>query len=165
MMKSANITSAGDPMMDLVHERRAGMDRREEATVPWSRYWLLGRRRHGRRWGERENIYVDRYSGWDWFLVAGVLTLSLLDMVFTLIHLQAGGTEANPVMAWALEWGGHGGFKAVKIATTVIGLLVLLVHVRFKRVRTLLAFAFLVYGAVFLFHIYLTWMRVAATAV
>ncbi|HEX5136771.1 MAG TPA: DUF5658 family protein [Planctomycetota bacterium] len=149
-------------MMDLVHERRAGIDRRERATGLFSRHWLVGRRKTGRRDGEAANIYVDRYSAWDWVLVLGVLGLSLLDMVFTLVHLEAGGTEANPVMAWALEWGGHDGFKAVKIATTVIGLLVLLVHVRFRRVRALLTVAFLVYAAVFAFHIYLTWMRMSA---
>jgi len=86
-------------------------------------------------------------------------------MVFTLLHLDAGGTEANPVMAWALEWGGHGAFKAVKIATTILGLVVLLVHVRFRRVRTLLTVAFLVYSGVFAFHIYLIWMRMAAHAI
>jgi hypothetical protein len=152
-------------MMDLVHERRAGVDRRNQATGLLSRYWLIGSRKAGRRTGERENIYVDRYGGWDWVLVVGVLALSLCDMVFTLFHLQAGGTEANPVMAWTLEWGGHGGFKAVKIATTIVGLLVLLVHVRFRRVRTLLSLAFLVYASVFGFHLYLTWLRYAATVV
>jgi len=162
-MKSANMTS--HEMMDLVHERRTGIDRRERSTGVLSRHWLIGRRREGRRTGERSNIYVDRYSAWDWTLVIGVLTLSLLDMVFTLVHLNAGGTEANPVMAWALEWGGHGGFKAVKIATTIVGLAVLLVHVRFRRVRALLTVAFLVYAGVFCFHIYLTWIRFAATAV
>ncbi len=163
-MKSANMGPAPD-MMDLVHERRIGIDRREQATGLVSRHWLLGRRRVGRRDGERSNIYVDRYGAWDWVLVVGVLGLSLLDMVFTIVHLNAGGTEANPVMAWALEWGGHGAFKAVKIATTVIGLLVLLVHVRFRRVRTLLAVAFLVYVGVFAFHLYLSWMRMAAEVV
>jgi hypothetical protein len=162
-MESANMCPDG--MMDLVHERRTGIDRRERATGFFSRHWLIGKRKIGRRSGETSNIYVDRYSALDWTLVLGVLTLSLLDMVFTLFHLDAGGTEANPVMAWALEWGGHDGFKAVKIATTVIGLLVLLVHVRFRRVRALLSVAFLVYAGVFAFHIYLTWMRMAAHSV
>jgi len=158
--------NAADPaMMDLVHERRTGIDRRERSTGVFSRHWLTGRRRDGRRTGERDNIYVDRYGLWDWVLVVGVLSLSLLDMVFTLIHLNAGGTEANPVMAWALAWGGHGAFKAVKIFTTVAGLLVLLVHVRFRRVRTLLSIAFLVYAGVFVFHLYLSWMRMSADAV
>ena len=141
-----------------------GIDRRERSTGIVSRFWLFGKRRHGRRVDERDNIYVDRYTLADWVLVGGILVLSLLDMVFTLIHLQAGGTEANPVMAWTLEWGGHGGFKAVKIATTLIGLFVLLVHVRFRRVRTLLSLAFLVYAGVFVFHLYLSWLRMAPFA-
>ncbi len=164
-MNSANMDVAEPAMMDLVHERRTGIDRRERATGFLSRHWLTGRRRVGRRDGERDNIYVDRYGTWDWVLVGGVLGLSLLDMVFTLIHLNAGGTEANPVMAWALAWGGHGAFKAVKTITTVVGLLVLLVHVRFRRVRTLLSIAFLVYAGVFVFHLYLSWIRMAAETV
>lgn len=164
-MNSANMTPAERDMMDLVHERRTGIDRRERATGVLSRHWLIGRRKVGRRDGERDNIYVDRYGSWDWVLVGGVLGLSLLDMVFTLIHLQAGGTEANPVMAWALAWGGHDAFKVVKVATTVLGLVVLLVHVRFRRVRALLAVAFVVYAGVFAFHLYLTWLRMAAEAV
>ena len=159
-MKSENMTPAD--MMDLVHERRTGTDRRERATGVVSRFWLLGRRKVGRRDGERDNIYVDRYGVWDWILVAGVLSLSLADMVFTLIHLNAGGTEANPVMAWTLELGGHGAFKVVKIVTTLVGLAVLLVHVRFRRVRALLSVAFLVYAGVFAFHLYLTWLRISA---
>jgi hypothetical protein len=162
-MESANMSAKNPPsMMDLVYERRTGVDRREQATGVLNRYWLVGRRRLGRRAGESRNIYVDKYGTWDWVLVLGVLVLSLLDMVFTILHLNAGGTEANPVMAWALALGGHGAFKVVKIATTVLGLGVLLVHVRFKRVRTLLAIAFLVYAGVFVFHIYLTWMRMSA---
>jgi len=150
------------PMMDLVYERRAGLDRRARATGLFSRHWLIGRRKDGRRAGEQDNIYVDRYGGWDWALVGGILVLSLLDMVFTLIHLNAGGTEANPVMAWTLAWGGHSGFRAVKVTTTIVGLLVLLLHVRFRRVRWLLALAFLIYAGVFIFHIYLSWLRMAA---
>jgi len=140
-------------------ERRSGFDRREGPTRVWSRYWLVGKRRRGRRAGEAQNIYVDRYSWGELSLVVGVLFLSAFDLVLTLVHLNAGGTEANPFMAFVLEIGGHGGFAWVKAITTVIGLLILLVHVRFRRVKNLLLFAFLVYAGVFVFHIYLSWLR------
>ncbi|MHC4550377.1 MAG: DUF5658 family protein [Planctomycetota bacterium] len=158
MSNSANISGdsgADAPLLD----RRAGIDRRETSTRFFSRYWLLGRRKLGRRTGEDDNIYVDRYTHGEWFLVAGILLLSVLDMVFTILHLNAGGTEANPVMAWTLAWGGQHAFKIIKLVTTLAGLFVLLVHVRFRRVRTLLALAFAVYASVFVFHLYLVWLR------
>jgi len=162
LLKLLNIFGNDSANAEGPDERRGPDDRRERPTRPFSRYWLRGRRRAGRRDDESANIYVDRYTGGELFLVLGVLVLSLLDMAFTLFHLNAGGTEANPVMDFALQVGGHFGFKVVKILTTVLGLLVLLVHVRFKRVRTLLTFAFVVYSALFLFHLYITWLRFSA---
>ena len=150
------------PQAAAAAERRAGFDRRGDGTRFVSRYWLIGRRKRGRRVGEAQNLYVDRYSKAEWVLVIGILVLSVLDMVFTILHLKAGGTEANPVMAWALEWGGQRAFEIVKLASTFLGLFVLLVHVRFRRVKTLLAFAFAVYASVFVFHLYLIWLRAAA---
>ena len=121
----------------------AGKAKGGGATGLVSRYWLFGRRKMGRRDGEVGDIYVDRYTVKEWLLVGGILVLSILDMVFTLIHLDAGGTEANPIMAWTLEWGGQNGFKTVKLVTTLLGLFFLLVHVRFKRVKSLLGAAFM----------------------
>ncbi len=142
-----------------------GPDRRTRPTPIFSRYWLTGRRRGGRRAEEGRNIYVDRYDLRDYLLVGGVLLFSLLDMIYTLIHLNAGGTEANPVMAWTLDWGGDTAFKAVKVVTTLVGLSVLLLHVRFRRVRTLLALTLALYMGVFVFHLYLAHLRDAATLV
>jgi len=139
--------------------RRRGQDRRRRATPFFSRYWLVGRRRGGRREDESGDIYVDRYSRGEWLLAGGILLLSVLDMIFTLVHLDAGGTEANPVMAFTLAQGGYALFKVVKLATTVLGLAVLLVHVRFRRVKGLLIFAFVLYAGLFLFHIYLVALR------
>jgi hypothetical protein len=148
------------PSQDDSSDRRI-VDRRTQPTPIFSRYWLKGRRRGARRDGEGSNIYVDKYSITEVLLVFGILVLSVLDMYFTLVHLDAGGTEANPVMAAFLEWGGYPLFKFVKLATTFLGLGILLVHVRFKKVRTLLGFAFLIYFGVFIFHIYLAFMRAA----
>ena len=138
--------------------RRSDWDRRERPTPFLSRYWLFGRRRSGRRDDEQENIYVDKYGKGELFLVFGVLVLSVLDMVFTLFHLNAGGAEANPIMAWTLDVGGHAFFKFVKLLTTFLGLFVLLVHVRFRRVKALLTFTFILYSALFVFHLYLVYL-------
>ncbi len=142
-----------------VREQRQPSERRQRPTTLFSRYWLFGRRRGGRRDDESDNIYVDRYSTTEWLLVAGILVLSVLDMYFTLVHLDHGGAEANPVMAATLTWGGTSLFKIVKLVTTFVGLGVLLVHIRFRRVKTLLSFAFLLYAGVFVFHMYLAFLR------
>ena len=150
---------SGNILADPPNPARADIDRRAKPTAPVSRYWLFGRRRAGRRDGEADNIYVDRYTRGEWFLIVGVLILSLLDMVFTIIHLNAGGTEANPVMAWILDVGGHSLFIAAKLFSTVVGLLVLLVHVRVRRVHGLLVLAFLLYSGILFFHLYLAHHR------
>ena len=139
--------------------RRTDWDRRGRPTPFLSRYWLFGRRRAGRRVDERENIYVDKYGKGELFLIFGVLVLSVLDMVFTILHLNAGGAEANPIMAWTLDVGGQSFFQFVKLLTTFLGLFVLLVHVRFRRVKALLTFTFLLYSALFVFHLYLVYLR------
>ncbi|MHC4932916.1 MAG: DUF5658 family protein [Planctomycetota bacterium] len=140
--------------------RRNRGDRRLRPTPVLSRYWFVGRRKRGRRAGEGENIYVDRYTALELFLILGILVLSLLDMVFTLIHLEAGGTEANPLMAWTLAWGGNPAFTSVKLVSTLLGLFVLLIHVRFRRVKTLLGVAFTLYAGILLFHTYLSFVRI-----
>jgi len=136
-------------------------DRRVQPTRPFSRYMFFGRRRGGRRVSEAVNIYVDRYSKQEWILALGVVILSMIDLVFTLVHLDAGGREANPVMAWFLDWGGVDAFTVAKTLFTLIGVCVLLLHARFQRVRTLFRLAFGLYGLLFFFHLYVMYVRVA----
>lgn len=134
-------------------DRRGFPDRRSRATPLLSRYWLVGRRRGGRREEESRNLYVDRYAPAEWGLAAAILALSCADLWLTLRHLARGGSEANPLMAWLLEFGA-GTFAFVKIATTVAGLFILLLHVRFRRVRGLLTFAAGLYAALMVWHAY-----------
>jgi hypothetical protein len=142
-------------------KRQDGTDRRGRPTRLLSRYSFVGRRRGGRRTEENRNVYVDRFAGTEWALAIGIFALSMLDLVFTLVHLDAGGKEANPVMDWFLTWGGTDAFSIAKVLFTVIGLLVLLVHVRFDRVRSLMRFALGLYALLFLFHLYVMYVRVA----
>ena len=94
-------------------------------------------------------------------LALGFVILSLLDLVFTLLHLEAGGREANPVMAWFLDWGGVSAFTVAKILFTLVGVCVLMLHARFSRVGALFRVAFATYGLLFLFHLYVIYVRVA----
>lgn len=122
---------------------------------------FFGRRRGGRRNGESANIYVDRYSAREWLLALGVVVLSGLDMLFTLLHLEAGGREINPIMAWFLHWGGVDAFAVAKSLFTLVGVCVLLLHARFHRVNTLFRVAVTLYGLLFLFHLYVMYVRMA----
>ena len=136
-------------------ERRGRADRRRSPTPAISRYWLRGRRRGARRDHERDGIYVDRYQPGEWVLVLGILVLSIADLTLTLLYVQAGGEEANPLMAWALSHGRHV-FAAVKMGITAIGVIVLLLHIKFTRVRRCVQLVFLAYCVLMLYH---TWLR------
>ena len=130
-----------------------GPDRRKRPTPMLSRYWLTGRRRGGRRAGERGSIYVDRYTREEVSLTAWILLASALDLVLTLRHLSAGGGEANPAMNWALELGGSAAFAATKVVVTVGAVFFLLLHARFRGTRAGLWGLSLVYVAVLLYHV------------
>ena len=135
-------------------DRRLPVERRAHPTPVVSRYWLRGRRLGGRRTGERREIYVDCYRVTEWVLVLGILALSALDYVLTLIHLEAGGREVNPLMVYLVESGGLV-FGVVKLGMTVVGLLVLLIHVRFRWARFFLNLALGVYALLLIYHLYL----------
>jgi len=132
-------------------ERRDRRDRRQQPTSAFSRWWLVGRRRGGRRGVESDGIYVDRYRPGEWVLVLGILVLSIADMVLTLLYIQAGGEEANPIMAWALSHGRHA-FAFAKMGITSMGIVVLLVHIRFTRVRRCVQAIFVAYCVLMLYH-------------
>lgn len=136
-------------------ERRSGDDRRYRPTSLLDS--LLGRhrrRRAGRRAGEQQNNYVDVYHRQDAFLLLGIFVLNVFDAFFTLVWLQKGGTEGNPLMD-ALIQAGDGIFLLQKCFVVGVWLLVLMVHKNFRMARigmwTLLGF----YGAVLLYHFYL----------
>ena len=144
---NSNVTPSKEPLSDL----RSLADRREKPTPFLSRFWLIGRRRGGRRTGEDINIYIDRYTSYEWLIVIGVLVLSIADLVLSLTHLSSGGAEANPIMAFVYK-GGSVAFCTIKMTVTVLCLSLLLIHIRFRRIHFLLAFAFFLYAGVFVYH-------------
>lgn len=131
---------------------RGRPDRRRRPTPMFSRYWLAGRRHGGRRRGEIERIYVDAYTRSEIMVVLGLLGLSAIDLLLTQNHVSAGGTEANPLMAWVLREGGVPGFTIAKVALTLIATAVLLLHVRFRLARRALQVLLVVYLCVMVWH-------------
>jgi hypothetical protein len=140
--------------------RKTRLDRRLRATPILSRFWLLGRRKHagrGRRSSDRQDeVYVDRYSNYEWGLAVSVVLLSLADLALTLTYLSLGGEERNPIMAAFLEHS-EASFIAVKFGVTVLGALFLLVHVKFRRVRKALIGLVIAYVGLIVYHL-VTWV-------
>ncbi|MEM9378778.1 MAG: DUF5658 family protein [Planctomycetota bacterium] len=133
---------------------RVGRDRRRRPTPMLSRYWLRGRRRSGgRRAGEDANVYVDRYSRGETLALLWLVSASILDLVLTLAHIDAGGGEANPVMGWFLTRFGTLGFVVSKLGITAAAGLFLLVHCRFRGSFRGLCLLGVMYAGVLGYHV------------
>lgn len=139
-------------------ERRVTLDRRLERTRLWSAYLIHGRRSRGRRQGENENIYVDRYQPKDILLAVTILVLNILDAILT-IHYVGDDLqrEANPFARYLLELG-YGWFIFGKAVVVALCILFLAVHKNFRLVRPALLFLLAFYGLLLCYHLYLQWV-------
>jgi hypothetical protein len=104
---------------DKCEDRRRLQDRRQRPTSFLGSLRLRGRRKGFRRQDEAEKKYVDCPSG-----------ESTLDAFFTLMHVQEGGGELNPLMEVLLSRG-VSPFMRVKMTLTIIGCSLLAVHQNF----------------------------------
>jgi len=112
-----------------------GPDRRREPTQRLSRYSFFGGRRSSvRRQEEREGTFVDHYGLRLWCLVLWVVLMNLADSFFTLVHLQSGGIELNPVAQELLELG-RSNFVFTKSLLIGLALTVLVIHKNFFLAR------------------------------
>ena len=159
MSMSADLPSFGslDTAAGAASRRsdRRGPDRRRRPTGPFSRYALFGGRRAGDRRRENDtNIYVDRYEPSVALMLILIGVLCAADAVLTLLHLQRGGEEANPLMAQLIDCGPQT-FVLVKCAITNLGLLVLCLHKNFRFVRPIITSLLAIYGLLLAYHAYL----------
>ncbi len=87
-------------------ERRTVPDRRLLPTSPWAALVSSGQRALNRRTNEHEQEYfVDTYSAQTLFQIVLLLALSIVDAAITLLLIQTGCEEINPVMSHLLEYG------------------------------------------------------------
>jgi Domain of unknown function (DUF5658) len=143
-----------DTSVDLSGERRyKGGDRRKRPTSPFSRYAFIGRRSAARRSGEGTNIYVDRYSGRVMAVLLLIAGLCILDALFTLLYLQRGGGEMNPLMDAAIQ-AGVIPFIVIKCGLTFAGITFLCLHKNFRFVRVIMASVLVLYVALMVYHYY-----------
>ncbi len=123
-------------------DRRKNTDRRKSPTRPFSKYIIKGKRRHARRSGEDQNIYVDRYDAKYLALILSILVLCVFDAYFTLKIIHYGGEELNPLMIKFLDKFPEISLS-LKYVVTVISLTIILVHKNFVLFRKVKAYIFL----------------------
>jgi len=119
-------------------DRRVFKDRRKQPTPGLSRFTLWGRRRTFRREEDRSRGgYVDRYGSGLLFLLVLVVGLNVLDVLFTMMILDNGGYEINPVVRSVIQVYGDG-FWIWKFAIVSVPLILLCLHSKFRMVLTII---------------------------
>jgi len=125
------INTLSDSCDGLDRERRCGMDRRQTNRADIRYYLINGRRESARREEDQTRIFFfDRYNQRIFAAITAILMLSIFDALLTLILIERGSTELNPVMAYFLEYGPLP-FIISKYLLTSFGVVVLLI---FKNV-------------------------------
>ena len=102
----------------------------------------------------REGTFVDLYGPRLWLLILWVALMNVGDSHFTLVHLQAGGIELNPVADFLLGTG-RATFVLVKSVLIALALIVLSVHKNFFLARIGLWTAAGTYTALVGYHLLL----------
>ena len=86
--------------------------------------FFRSRRRTTRRDSEAEPLYTDWHHPWLFFLATGTMLLSVMDAFFTLLLLERGAIEINPIMAIVIGKGALV-FAVTKMLLTGLGILML----------------------------------------
>jgi hypothetical protein len=137
------------------YNKRILSDRRKQPTQGLSRYTFFGRRRKFRRETDQEKGgYTDRYSAGLFFVLILIIGLNILDSFLTMIILDQGGWEVNPIVGCVIQQCGDK-FWIWKFAIVSISLILLCLHSNFGRVRALINTVGFVYVAVVLYQIFL----------
>ena len=109
---------------ERLSEKRTVGDRRR---VDWRTVmfgFLRSRRRDLRRNADADVIFTDWHHPWLFFLAVGTMLLSCTDAFLTVVLLDLGMIEANPLMELLLGYG-TALFAATKMAITGFGILTL----------------------------------------
>ena len=110
----------------LEYKQRCRFDRRKARVSIFSRHWLTGRRKAVRREPDRQKSYqIDTYGPKTLAAILIIITLSILDALFTLFLISHGATEVNPIMAYFLDMG-PSVFIAAKYVLTAVCLILIL---------------------------------------
>jgi hypothetical protein len=136
-------------------DRRVLQDRRKKPTPGLSRFTLWGQRRTFRREDDKKRGgYVDRYGPGLLFLIILVVGFNVLDALFTIMIMDNGGRELNPVVRSAIEIY-RDKFWVWKFAIVTVPLILLCLHSKFRFTRTLILGITIIYIGAVLYEAFL----------
>jgi len=108
-------------------------------------------RREGGRRDTDHSSYVDRYTKRDVALLMTIFLLNVGDALLTMMWLERGGREANPVMDFFLDIGPTA-FLVQKCLVVGFWLVILLAHKNFRFARLGLYASLVVYAMLMIIH-------------
>ena len=112
-----------EALTEQIQGRRMRTKRRQFGWRTVMYGFLRSRRRRPRRHGD-DVLFLDWHHPWLFFLSVGTMILSAVDAFITIELLNRGMFEANPAMAWVLQYGTNA-FAASKLSLTGLGILTL----------------------------------------
>jgi hypothetical protein len=130
-------------------DRRAA-DRRDTPTRLLPRLSTPARREGGRRDTDHSS-YVDRYTKRDVALLLTIFLMNVGDALLTMMWLERGGREANPVMDFFLDIGPTA-FLVQKCLVVGFWLVILLAHKNFRFAKLGLYASLVVYAMLMIIH-------------
>ena len=145
--------------MEEEKNRRSHSDRRKRPTSRWSWFTFFGRRRIFRRRSDHEKGgYLDRYSYILFFLLVLILGLNVFDSLFTMMMIDLGDQESNPLVRSYVEVHGEM-FWVWRFVIVSIALILLYLHRGFILVRRVIIAIGLIYIVIVVYQIYLVFGR------
>ncbi len=111
-------------MSRAIPDSRGPGDRRSFSWKTVLYGFTLSRRHVHRRAEDAEVVFLDWHHPWLFFLSVGTMLLSVADAFLTLLLIERGMIEANPVMRLAMNES-TALFVGTKLAMTAFGILVL----------------------------------------
>ena len=153
---------AGHPKYPFLIDRRSGKHRRSREMPEAKSLFIYVRRKNIRRQDDKHRIfYFDQYSSALFAAIIFILFLNIIDVLLTLLLVDCGAVEMNPVMAYFLNFG-HLTFMSVKYFFACFSVIVLLifnnVFLRGIKIytRSLFSYAIGMFMAVVAWQLYLT---------
>ena len=130
-------------------------ERRKRPTPGLSWYTFFGRRKgFSKEYDHEKRGYIDRYSPKLFVVIVIILGLNILDVILTMVILEHQGYELNPVVRSAINVYGDR-FWMWKYGIVSACILLLCLHIKFKRVKTIIVATCSIYFVVVLYQIIL----------
>jgi len=136
-------------------DKRIPKDRRTRPTPPFGRFIFVGGRKCFRRKTDRERGgYLDRYAPRLLLPLVLFLILNVLDVLFTLAIVNAGGHEVNPIVTSAIGlWGDRFWIWKFGLSSTCVILLCL--HSGFRPVGKVILGMAIIYVTLAIYQYFL----------